>query len=1464
MLIDRPQIVEGSVIVNPTVPSGTVDPTNPSVGELFFRTDLNELRVFTTNSTWDTMASSDGLGAHSADVSLHLTSAQNTLLDGLSSSLTSNEINQLVGVTSPIQTQISSHVSNQAAHLSADQNTLLDAINYSTVTGSVLNSVPGHISDSTIHVTSSQRTFLDSLTVTASEVNAVASINSNVGALSGTVSSHIADTGLHLTSLENNFLDAINLSIVGSSDINVLANLSSYLAGQGLNSLSSFLSGLSTTVSAGRVSKTGDTMTGNLVMSNGSTITGVPIPTNDTDVVNKVYVDSLANGIDWKQAVKAASTSAITLSGLQTIDDVVLQAGDRVLVKDQASSSENGVYVVGTGAWSRANDYNSALEISQSAVYVLSGGTMNGKGSFVQTANITTVGTDPIIFTPFSGPVVNTAGNGISLATNGTVSAKVGAGLTFDGSGNIIANLLSNGGISLSGSQLQLTDVGTAGTYKIVVTDSKGRVVSGSNPTTLSGYGITDAVLKSGDTMTGNLGIGITPTSKLHVAGDIQLENAYWIKSKALSGTSTRILGVTSADALYIGAMDVSSPGLFYVNNGTTQFTIDSSGNAALGRAGNPTSAKLYVAAGYGEGDSASVSGEVFRLQRNSSFNQDAMMTVLSGSSGTAGITFGDNGGASMGYLKYLNSSDSMILGTSSTDRLKLDSSGNVIIGTAALSTSATNGFLHIPTMAGAPTGTPSFYTGRVPIVFNTANNALYFYNGSSWTTNSAGAATSVPFTGITGLPTTSTWSSVTGANTTIVGGIAWRNGGNGYSIFDASNTTSIAGAAITSNKDSDNVWTAGSPTLMGLNNSTGQTYGVRVDSARLSDSTSQRTFGNVKTDGISRGTYGSISIAGANTLWAGIDFTATNASFLVKTSDQSSGLFKNDTTWVWGFDGSGALQYGSVPGTLVTGTVNTAASATLANKASTIAQGGANGAAMTFNYSSSPAQPSWIWGTSDGVSNNVFNPALLSVDYASTAGNVSSISNAIGSSYTWTSVQNFKSNANTGAVGVTTTAPLRAYSDNGSGAIMSFQRGSSYAVNMGLDSDNVFRIGGWSAPGNLFALDMAGNLTVGSTNTGTSSASVVNTGASASAAVSFTATSNAGSAALSVYSTTSTASGLAQPSFARLHAGTGLNALVLDSVSGPVVLGTGETEYFRLSASGKIGVNGVVSPSALLHIGNLATSAEGFRISSSAGDTRLSIIARADDTGLNLNIAKDSDGTAAKKLFIQMGGTDRAAIDQSGNVSLGAVSVTDTERLLVQTPLTGTTLGSNPTAKFLSTGSSYDSHIVLGNPTNQVKVGSSPAGAFYVQSSSGTNRMLIDPTNGTVSINTGIAMYSSTVQKLVVGGVVTASSFYESQADLGTASGSVVITLGNSCYTKTISGNTSFTVLGAPNTGVFAGFILELTNGGAYTINWMSGVKWSSGTAPSLTASGKDVLGFYTYDGGGTWVGLVLGKDVK
>lgn len=88
-------------------------------------------------------------------------------------------------------------------------------------------------------------------------------------------------------------------------------------------------------------------------------------------------------------------------------------------------------------------------------------------------------------------------------------------------------------------------------------------------------------------------------------------------------------------------------------------------------------------------------------------------------------------------------------------------------------------------------------------------------------------------------------------------------------------------------------------------------------------------------------------------------------------------------------------------------------------------------------------------------------------------------------------------------------------------------------------------------------------------------------------------------------------------------------------------------------------------------------------------------------------------------------------------------------------------------------------------------------------------------------------------------------------------------LSLGN-YFTKTITTLSSFTVSNVPATGTAVAFILDITNGGSAAITWWTNTKWAGGIAPVLTTAGRDVLGFFTYNAGTTWTGILLGKDVK
>lgn len=167
---------------------------------------------------------------------------------------------------------------------------------------------------------------------------------------------------------------------------------------------------------------------------NNQKITNLTDPTNPQDAANKRYVDAAVVGIDWKPSVRAATTAAITLAtGLEngdTLDGVTLATGNRVLVKDQADATENGIYVVAaSGAPTRSTDADTAAEITASFAVFVEEGTANADSGWTLTNNgSVTIGTTELTFTQFTGLGQITAGNGLTKTAN-TLDVVGGLGI---------------------------------------------------------------------------------------------------------------------------------------------------------------------------------------------------------------------------------------------------------------------------------------------------------------------------------------------------------------------------------------------------------------------------------------------------------------------------------------------------------------------------------------------------------------------------------------------------------------------------------------------------------------------------------------------------------------------------------------------------------------------------------------------------------------------------------------------------------------------------------------------------------------------------------------------------------------------------------------------------------------------------------------------------------------------------
>ena len=150
----------------------------------------------------------------------------------------------------------------------------------------------------------------------------------------------------------------------------------------------------------------------------------VAAPSNDLDAANKAYVDATRSGLDVKESVRVATTASVLLASAlengDVIDGVTLATGNRVLVKNQGTPSENGIYVVqATGAAVRATDADTSAEVTSGMFTFVSEGTINADSGWVLSTNDTiTLGTTGLTFVQFSGAGQITAGAGLTKSGN--------------------------------------------------------------------------------------------------------------------------------------------------------------------------------------------------------------------------------------------------------------------------------------------------------------------------------------------------------------------------------------------------------------------------------------------------------------------------------------------------------------------------------------------------------------------------------------------------------------------------------------------------------------------------------------------------------------------------------------------------------------------------------------------------------------------------------------------------------------------------------------------------------------------------------------------------------------------------------------------------------------------------------------------------------------------------------------
>ena len=213
------------------------------------------------------------------------------------------------------------------------------------------------------------------------------------------------------------------------------------------------------------------------ISANSQKITNLATPTADGDAASKSYVDSVSQGLDVKDSCVAATTGNITISTAlnngDTLDGVSLSTNDRVLVKDQSTASENGIYVVGSSP-ARADDLAAGADAAGFFTFVEQG-TVNADNGFVCTSNkgSAVVGTNNLTIAQFSGAGQITAGDGLDKSAN-----------------TLSVDLKSNGGLVIESTELALKLDASSITGTLAISDGGTGATSASAARTALGLAI--------------------------------------------------------------------------------------------------------------------------------------------------------------------------------------------------------------------------------------------------------------------------------------------------------------------------------------------------------------------------------------------------------------------------------------------------------------------------------------------------------------------------------------------------------------------------------------------------------------------------------------------------------------------------------------------------------------------------------------------------------------------------------------------------------------------------------------------------------------------------------------------------------------------------------------------------------------------------------------------------------------
>ena len=431
----------------------------------------------TVNVTWD----SGSLANETLSVYLAiLTKTNDSIPTGISATkiadgtISDTEFQYLNGVSSAIQTQLDAKqatITGSATTIDTESLTANRAvisngsqkIAVSDVTDTELGYLDGVTSAVQTQIDSKQATITGGAsTIASSNLTSSRALQSN-----GSGKVEVSD----VTTTELGYLDGVTSAIqtqldakqTSDAQLTDIAGLtptdSNFIVGDGSNFVTESGATARTSLGLGSIA----TQAANNVSISGGAVTGLGSPSASSDAATKNYVDQAVAGLRTRTIAECASTANVNLTnGLEagdSIDGVTLVAGDRVLLKDQTDSTENGLYLaVSSGAASRDPEHDSIAELSGGMVVVNQGSTNDNKIFLCTTDNTGSVGSTAITYTVITPSNVGTV-TSVGVADSGSSEFTVAnSPITSSGTITLAVNSIAN---------TKITGLGTASTKTV-------------------------------------------------------------------------------------------------------------------------------------------------------------------------------------------------------------------------------------------------------------------------------------------------------------------------------------------------------------------------------------------------------------------------------------------------------------------------------------------------------------------------------------------------------------------------------------------------------------------------------------------------------------------------------------------------------------------------------------------------------------------------------------------------------------------------------------------------------------------------------------------------------------------------------------------------------------------------------------------------------------------------------------